>query len=242
MTPNPAAPLSPARLIALFLAVFMAGACVIRTGGSDGGSGGGAPAADGQRAQRPTTEEFQEDTEGALGLAEQYWSARFRESNRQFSPVRRVIPYRTEGEVNCGGEPLPLNNAVYCSAGDFIAYDVNFAVNAFARVGDAFLYYLLGHEYGHSVQARLGLSSQYTIQQELQADCMAGAYIGDSIKAEQLTLEDGDIEEFREGLLAVGDDPSIAWFTPGAHGTAEQRTQAFFNGYENSLDACDLTG
>ena len=31
-----------------------------------------------------------------------------------------------------------------------------------------------------------------------QADCMAGAYLGDSIRANRLTVEDGDIEEFRK--------------------------------------------
>ncbi|MFE9206466.1 hypothetical protein [Micromonospora sp. NPDC007230] len=44
----------------------------------------------------------------------------------------------------------------------------------------------------------------------------------------------------REGLLAVGDDPDQPWFAEGSHGTAEQRTDSFFRGYENSLDACGL--
>jgi uncharacterized protein len=87
---------------------------------------------------------------------------------------------------------------------------------------------------------RLGIQYQYTIEQELQADCMAGAYIGDGEKSRLLTVEEGDIEELRQGLLAVGDDPSVPWFTPGAHGTAEQRTDAFFGGYERSLAACGL--
>jgi predicted metalloprotease len=69
---------------------------------------------------------------------------------------------------------------------------------------------------------------------------MAGAYIGDSVKDGRLKLDDGDLDEFQSGLLAVGDDPNIPWFAPGAHGTAEQRTQAFFDGYEKSVTACDL--
>ena len=77
------------------------------------------------------------------------------------------------------------------------------------RIGDAFIYYLLGHEYGHGIQVRLGIQYQYTIEQELQADCFAGAYIGDMIRAGALKLEPGDLEEFRDGLLAVGDDPSV---------------------------------
>ena len=177
---------------------------------------------------------------GAADLAEQYWKAAVEDSGATFQPVRRITAYDEAGEVSCGGQPLGLNNAAYCSAGDFIAYDVNWAVLAFRRIGDAFLYYLLGHEYAHGIQVRLGTRYRFTIQQELQADCMAGAYIGDSVRSGALTLQDGDLDELRDGLFAVGDDPDQPWFAEGAHGTAEQRTEAFFNGYQRSLSSCDL--
>nr|WP_173084649.1 neutral zinc metallopeptidase [Phytohabitans rumicis] len=183
-----------------------------------------------------TVEEFERDITGAVELAEQYWDGKVRD----FQPVRRVLAYQEEGEVSCGGQPLPRNNAAYCSAGDFIAYDVRWAVAVFRQIGDAFLFYLLGHEYAHAVQARLGIQTRFTIQMELQADCMAGAYIGDSVRGKSLTLDDGDLDEFRQGLLAVGDNPDQPWFAPDAHGTAEQRSASFFSGYEKSLDPCDL--
>jgi predicted metalloprotease len=185
-----------------------------------------------------TIEEFERDADSAVAGAEQYWSARFQASGQRFVPVRRVITYQRAGEVACGREPLPANNAAYCPDGDFIAYDVDWAVVAFRRVGDAFLFYLLAHEYAHAIQVRLGIQYRYTIQQELQADCLAGAYIGDSVRAGRLRLDNGDLDEFRSGLLAVGDDPDQPWFAPGAHGTAEQRTESFFDGYERSVDAC----
>jgi uncharacterized protein len=232
------------RLLALAATVVLAtGACFVDTGSDDSGQpapGSPGPTGSGNRADQPSVEEFKKDLEDASVSAEAYWKAVFERSGIRFAPVREIFPYQEEGEVDCGGEPIPKNNAVYCSAGDFIAYDVNFAVTAFARVGDAFLYYLLGHEYAHGIQVRLGIQYSLTIKQELQADCMAGAYIGDSVKSGALTIEDGDIEEFREGLLAVGDDPNVPWFAPGAHGTADQRASSFFSGYERSLDACDL--
>lgn len=187
-----------------------------------------------------TEAEFESDVEVAVDSAERYWQARFEASGRTFGPVRRVIAYRQSGEVACGGDPVPANNALYCPAGDFIAYDVDWAVAAFRQIGDAFLFYLLGHEYAHGVQVRLGESFRFSVQQELQADCMAGAYIGDSVRGRALNLQEGDLDELRTGLAAVGDDPDQPWFAPGSHGTAEQRTRAFFNGYENSLTACDL--
>ncbi|MFF5173540.1 neutral zinc metallopeptidase [Micromonospora sp. NPDC000089] len=184
--------------------------------------------------------EFKDDIGTAVDIAERYWGAQFKASGKRFRPISRIVPYQREGEVSCGGQALPRNNAVYCSQGDFIAYDVNWSVSAFRQVGDAFVFYLLGHEYAHGIQVRLGIRYNYTIQQELQADCMAGAYLGDSVRAKVLTLDEGDLDEFREGLLAVGDDPDQPWFAEGSHGTAEQRTDSFFRGYEKSLDACDL--
>ncbi|MET8277922.1 neutral zinc metallopeptidase [Micromonospora sp. NPDC005174] len=193
------------------------------------------------RADRTTNaDSFQDDISVAVEKADLYWRSQFDASGRSFRPISRIVPYRRDGEVACGGQGLPRNNAVYCSQGDFIAYDLNWSVGAYQQVGDAFVYYLLGHEYAHGIQVRLGIRYNFTIQQELQADCMAGAYLGDSIRSQQLRLEQGDLDEFREGLLAVGDDPSQPWFAEGAHGTAEQRTDSFFRGYEKSLSACGL--
>ncbi|MBV1853145.1 neutral zinc metallopeptidase [Catellatospora tritici] len=188
-----------------------------------------------------TVDEFEKDTETAVDTAAEYWAAVFADSGLEFRPVGRILPYLREGEVACGGEPMPANNAAYCPDGDFIAYDADWAVAAFRQVGDAFLYYLIGHEYAHAIQDRLNVTHRYTIDHELQADCMAGAYLGDEVRSTRLGLGDGDLDELRNGLIAVADDPDQPWFAPGAHGTAQQRSQAFFNGYENSLEACDLS-
>jgi len=187
-----------------------------------------------------TPGEFAADIDDARRLAEVYWAAQFRESRLDFEPVARVIAYERDGEIDCGGQALGRNNAAYCSAGDFIAYDVNWAFGAFRQIGDAFIFYLLGHEYAHAVQVRLGVQAQFTIQQELQADCMAGAYIGDLKRQGRLSLQPDDTRELADGLEAVGDDPGQPWFAEGSHGTARQRTQAFANGYQDSLEPCKL--
>ncbi len=234
-------------LVGLAVALLVAAGCVV--GGTSGPAG--APEPDQPRSAPPgtattradgtdTIEEFQQDIADARTIAERYWAEQFRASGQRFQPIRRVIPYQRDGEVTCGGQPIPRNNAVYCSAGDFIAYDIRWSFGAFRQIGDAFVFYLLGHEYAHGVQVRLGIRYSYTIQQELQADCMAGAYLGDSVRSEVLRIDDGDLDEFREGLLAVGDDPDQPWFAEGSHGSPEQRAEAFFRGYERSLNACDL--
>jgi uncharacterized protein len=237
-------PLIPALLVAVLVAL----GCVSAPGAPSAGpeTTSPAPSPSGPRAGigpdgTDTPAEFEEDLASATQIAEAYWRKQFDASGLTFRPIRRVIPYQRDGEVNCGGQPMGRNNAAYCSAGDFIAYDVNWAFAAFRQIGDAFLYYLLGHEYAHGIQARLGIQKQFTIQQELQADCMAGAYIGDSVRSGQLTLQNGDLDELARGLEAVGDDPGQPWFAEGSHGTARQRTQAFSNGFEHSLKPCNLS-
>jgi predicted metalloprotease len=193
-----------------------------------------------QTATAGDADEFERDLRGAISVAEQYWQGQFATFGQQFRPVRQVIAYRQDGEIGCGGQELTRNNAAYCPAGDFIAYDVNWAAAAFQQIGDAFLYFLLGHEYAHGIQVRLGLDARFTIEQELQADCLAGAYIGDSVRARRLELEEGDIDELRNGLIAVGDAPGQPWFAEGAHGSARQRAEAFFSGYQRSINPCGI--
>jgi predicted metalloprotease len=184
-----------------------------------------------------TPEEFARDLQAAQRVVEVYWRGQL---GAGFQPVSQIIPYERDGELDCAGQPLPRNNAVYCSAGDFIAYDVNWAFAAFQQLGDAFVYYLLGHEYAHAIQARLGIRKEFTIQQELQADCMAGAFIGDNVRADNLSMQPDDTQELADGLEAVGDDPDQPWFAPGAHGSPAQRFDAFKDGYERSLAPCNL--
>ena len=188
-----------------------------------------------------TPAEFKADVGDAERVAEAYWKKEFQKAGLRFEPIAQLIAYEQEGEVSCGGQGLGLNNAAYCSAGDFIAYDINWAFAAFRQIGDAFIFYLLGHEYAHAIQARLRIQKEFTIEQELQADCMAGAYIGDTERGGSLKLDDGDLEELAKGLEVVGDEPGQPWFAEGAHGSAKQRTRAFDTGYERSLDPCGVS-
>ncbi|GLY15639.1 hypothetical protein Kisp01_26540 [Kineosporia sp. NBRC 101677] len=179
-------------------------------------------------------DELKTDIDTSIRTSESYWESFFESQGGQFTPVQGVIPYDEEGDGDCGGEPFVLNNAFFCPVGNFIAYDQNFIAGQYQAIGDAFVYYLIGHEYAHAVQDLLGIQHRLTIQHELQADCMAGAYLGDSVRADVLAVEEGDIDELLTSLATVGDQPGIPWFAEGAHGTGQQRTQAFAQGYEGT--------
>ena len=230
-------------LVAAVAVLVVGAACGAGGSGGGPGAGGEAPTTGQPRTSgsgEPDQNTFSGDATGAIEVAQAYWKDQFANSGDPLRPVRRIIPYSRAGQVSCGGEAMGRNNAAYCPEGDFIAYDSPWAQRAYKKIGDAFIYYMLDHEYAHGIQVRLGERYSYTIEQELQADCMAGATIGDSIRAKRLKLETGDIEELRRGLIAVADDPGQPWFAPGSHGSAKQRTDAFFAGYNKSLDACKL--
>ena len=65
---------------------------------------------------------------------------------------------------------------------------------------------------------------------ELHADCQAGMFA--AVEERDGLLDVGDVCEAFRGLCAAGDPFESPWFQPGAHGTCEQRTQAFETGYQ----------
>ncbi len=217
------------RLSVFLTAGLLLAGCAV---GTDDPSEGSAP---GQEPGSQTqSDDLQSDIDTAIRSSESYWDAFFQSQGAQFVPVEGVIPYDEPDEGNCGGEPFVLNNAFFCPVGNFIAYDQNFIAREYEATGDAFVYYLIGHEYAHAVQDSLRIEHRLTIRHELQADCMAGAYLGDSVRANVLQVEDGDIDELLSSLAAVGDQPGVPWYAEGAHGSGRQRTQAFGQGYDGT--------
>ena len=76
------------------------------------------------------------------------------------------------------------------------------------------------------------------VELEQQADCFAGAYAND---AEAVGwLDPGDIEEGLDITRKSGDPPGTAWNDPRAHGTGDQRIDAFLTGYNGGLEECGL--
>src|SRR6266511_4188486 len=53
-----------------------------------------------------TPQEFAQDIDGARQVADAYWAKQFDAAGLNFRPIKRVIPYERDGEVDCGGQPL----------------------------------------------------------------------------------------------------------------------------------------
>lgn len=187
---------------------------------------------------------YDESMNLALGAINEYWIETMpAEFGMEWTDPEEFIAYYPPEEEGpaCGGEPVGAENAVYCNqrGGDFIAWDEpGLMVPYFEKYGDMANAVILAHEFGHGAQARLGLSDQfaYTIESELQADCFAGAWAGWA-DAQGLLGEDA-ADQAADAVISVADPQDVAWNEPDAHGTAEERLDAFATGVEVGALGC----
>jgi predicted metalloprotease len=153
----------------------------------------------------------------------------------------------------------------YCPGDHRIYIDLTFydeLAGRFGAPGEFAQAYVIAHEFGHHIQTITGTeqqvrrqqqrdqsrANQYAIAMELQADCYAGVWTKSASSPGGLvdTVGEQEIQEALRAAAAVGDD-KIQEKTSGqvnpetwTHGSAEQRQQWFFRGYETgSPKACN---
>ncbi|MDP9433495.1 MAG: neutral zinc metallopeptidase [Actinomycetota bacterium] len=188
-------------------------------------------------------DQYSAEIGGVLGSLDQYWS----EALPQNFGVRYVKPrggffyYRSDegGGPKCGDQPAPPKNAFYCPPGDFIAWDESgLLIPYYVQGGDFAAAFVLAHEYGHAMQARLpGVARLPTVIKELQADCFAGAW-SQWLSLQDRGLEAGDLDEATVAVFSARDVPGTPFTDPRAHGTGFERTRAFGDGFEGGPRAC----
>lgn len=182
--------------------------------------------------------EFQEDMGTAATATDAFWRRHWTElfTGAYGSPsvVGLYDGRDPRSAPRCGRERLTADNAAYCPSGDYVAWDAHLMRSGYAR-GDAWVYLVIAHEWGHAIQARLqrGLVSPAA---ELQADCLAGAVLYGSSADGTLQFEDGDEQELVDAFKVIGD--KAPWTKPGDHGSAVQRLRSFSRGGENGVQAC----
>jgi predicted metalloprotease len=99
----------------------------------------------------------------------------------------------------------------------------------------------VAHEMGHTIQNGLGLA---VIHQELQADCLAGFFLGWRTCLGEVSQN--DITATFNNFCAIGTSSGATWFNPSVHGSCIQRVSAVqqgMTGYQRGLlpgQACPL--
>jgi predicted metalloprotease len=207
------------------------GAAVLLLAGCSVSTGGG-----GDRVDQVDRGEMASDEKAAVDSTEAFWQRHFTELfGQEYRGPRVSGGYIGEDGPSCDEQPSVPFNAFYCPAGDFLAWDENLMAAGYQQIGDAWVYLIIAHEWGHAIQARLdrGLVS---VDAELQADCLAGASLQGAARDGLIQIEPGDAEEIGQTLVAVADD--FPWTSERDHGNAQQRIAAFNQGASGGVTAC----
>jgi len=180
--------------------------------------------------------------EEVFGTVEQdltaFWSGVFEDEGYDYQPPQLILWDGYEMDTRCGIVPAEAG-PLYCPFDDTIYFPVGFSEWLYS-MGDFAVAAAIAHEWGHSIQERIGLlGNAESIQTELQADCFAGAYAEYiTNRSELLVLEEGDIQEGADTFFTLGDPEGTDWFDPRAHGTGAEREDAFQDGVEGGYNAC----
>jgi predicted metalloprotease len=132
-------------------------------------------------------------------------------------------------------------NAFYDPVCDVIAYDRSLLQELSEDYGRFLVPVVMAHEFGHAMQGRFGFAaSGRSIQDETQADCLAGAWTrwvadGQSV---HLTLREPELDDVIRGFLLLRDDVGSDPDDVEAHGSYFDRVSAFYDGFDTGLATC----
>lgn len=142
---------------------------------------------------------IQDDLDDAVAIVDAFWREQWPAhfTGAYASPAVAGLYDGTEDDgPTCDGNPLPDGNAFYCPEEDFLAWDVALLARG-ADIGRAWPYFVVAHEWGHAIEARID-PALVDEQNELQADCFAGATLAGALA--EGTITDADLDGIAEAL------------------------------------------
>jgi predicted metalloprotease len=160
-----------------------------------------------------------------------------------------LVLFRRSTRSGCG-TAVEAVGPFYCPVDRKVYIDLAFydeLRRRFGAPGDFAQAYVIAHEVGHHVQNQLGLlrdQQHHSIEIELQADCLAGAWAKDADRRGE--LEGGDLEEALNAATQIGDDMiqrrEQGYVQPETwtHGSSAQRRGSFRKGYDGGAAACGI--
>ncbi|MGW8482213.1 KPN_02809 family neutral zinc metallopeptidase [Microbacterium sp. NPDC055903] len=190
---------------------------------------------------------------GAQVALDAYWEEHV---DGYVAPTLTVVDGSTSTQCGTASNAVgpfycPPEQGVYIDPTFFTVMQQQFGASA----GNLAQLYIVGHEWGHHIQNITGTMSDHPndgtgpgssgVRMELQADCYAGAWIGDFAEQDYLeTPTETQLSDALNAALVVGDDhiQEMSGFSNPesfTHGSSENRQYWFANGYQNGLGVCD---
>ena len=148
-----------------------------------------------------------------------------------------------ENGIGCDGSPTSpdsvAGNAFYDPTCDLIAYDRALLQELATDYGRFLVPVVMAHEFGHAMQGRFGFAER-GIQDETQADCLAGAWTGwvAAGEAEHVSIRTPELDDVIRGFLLLRDDVGSDPNDTQAHGSYFDRVSAFYEGYDGGVEPC----
>jgi predicted metalloprotease len=138
-----------------------------------------------------------------------------------------------------------VDNAFYCELDDSIVWDrdPNHIVATLGKTyGPLIVAMVFAHEFGHAVQARLGIFDKNlrTIDTESQADCASGAWVGAAFKgqAPHFKIIPKQLDNALIAYLQVRDSTPQNANEQGSHGNGFDRLSALEDGIQHGVTYC----
>jgi uncharacterized protein len=185
------------------------------------------------------------DAAGLESLLNDFWREELLATYQiSFDVPDAFLFYRGGGNQPCGPntDAYP-SNATYCPVpGDEkVQFDLDwFSGYLVDHPGGATTFLVLAHEWGHAVQDTWLETGGTDVwdpanRRELNADCLAGVFLGRSIRDGTILEELGDADAIYRWLRDEGGE----WLgTPPSHGTSQERRDAFDDGYGGTTRMC----
>jgi predicted metalloprotease len=146
--------------------------------------------------------------------------------------------------IGCAASPaMPAEvtgNAFYDPACDSIAFDRSLLQELSTDYGRLLVPVVMAHEFAHAMQNRFGYAaSGHSIQDETQADCLAGSWtrwVKDG-HATHVSIRTPELDEVVRGFLHLRDQVGSG-ATRSAHGSYFDRVSAFYEGFDKGVASC----
>lgn len=180
---------------------------------------------------------------------DRFWADLFAVAGLGYTPLQGIVPVTSQPfTTGCGlEEDIAVRSIYYCTLDETVYFDPGFQDQVVNLAGAYGFTMIVSHEWAHHIQWDLGITVSrqpeldggfYPIEIELQADCLAGVYAQDAFATGQAGRS--DIQSAIHITSLAGDRRGTDWADWDAHGTGEQRVEAFLTGFDDGLWGCHL--